>query len=65
MCMEEIDMGHRSRNIKVTYKINGTPMFPTTQWFVDWWDFADWLKQEVRAKREVIISNWVYEDRLL
>ena len=34
-----------------------------TRAFEDWFEFADWLKQETLANREVIIVGWNYVPR--
>ena len=33
----------------------------STQRFSDWYDLADWLKQEEQLKRENTIVRWVYD----
>lgn len=54
------------RNIRIHLRpgsngLNGV----ATRTFIDWYDFADWLKQEQEASREVTIVGWNYEDRRL
>lgn len=45
------------RNIKLNVTINWN-RFDTI--LSDWFDVADWLKQENEAGRAVIIHNWEY-----
>lgn len=50
----------RVRNIEVTFRITGSYV---SQVFVDWYDFADWLKQRELAKEIVALKSWRYIDR--
>lgn len=53
------------RNIEVTYKCAETNMFFVTQHFSDWYDFADWLKQENLKDNDITIRSWRYKDKLI
>lgn len=55
---------HRVRNIEVTWRfINQNDGQFSTQLFIDWYDFADFLKQHQLAKNLVVIKGWQYTDR--
>jgi hypothetical protein len=51
------------RNIVLTYKIHTISY--VEQWFIDWYDVADWLKQRELGHEIVVIKGWRYEDRRL
>lgn len=52
------------RNIEIYYrnKPNGSQY---KRLFSDWYDFADFLKEEEQQEREVTIVRWLYSDRRL
>lgn len=48
------------RNIEVTWRHENNSAFFATQTFFDWYDFADFLKQEQEAGRVVCVKGWRY-----
>lgn len=52
------------RNIEVSYKDEPEGVF-CTRLFSDWYDFADFLKEEEQHSREITIRRWNYTDRRL
>jgi hypothetical protein len=51
------------RNIVLTYKIHTISY--VEQWFIDWYDVADWLKQRELGHEIVVIKGWRYVDSRL
>lgn len=49
------------RNIQLCYRSlkNGRS---TYKYFSDWYDFADWIKQENLYNREITVVSWQYVD---
>lgn len=63
MTLMERKMAGRIRNIEVTLvSFDGFTMKYGTQQFTDWWDFADFLKQNELKGVATTIKGWRYVD---
>lgn len=53
-------------HIRVRFRrIKGGVTSPeSTMDFTDWYDFADWLKQENEQRRAIVVDGWNYIDKL-
>lgn len=53
------------RNIAVTFNRGERKRITITQEFSDWYDFADFLKQENLAGHDITISDWKYVNGII
>lgn len=57
----ECELAERRHDIKVTYAVGVDACIPWQfQIFTDWYDFADWLKQQNEAGQVISIKRWEY-----
>lgn len=52
----------RVRNIHVIHRNSADNSGVKTQTFIDWYDVADWLKQENLKGHQITIIGWHYHE---
>jgi len=57
----ECELAERRHDIKVTYAVGLGPCIPWSfKLFTDWYDFADWMKQQNLQAGPVVVIAWEY-----